>query len=439
MKKVTLTRLGALGICLFVQQGHATNGMVSHGFSTQDKAVAGATTAYHFDAMVAATNPAGLAFVDDSFDANLSLFSPDRSYASEGDASPIFSIGPQQISSDSSLFMIPSLAFNYRMDDRQTLGLAAYGNGGMNTKYKGGTATISDNTGAHYTMPGTFGDGTAGVDLKQMFISGSYTYKLQPDQALGVSLLLAGQAFKAYGIGTFAGFSRDPEHLSDNGTDYSYGVGTKLGYQGKLTDTLWLGAAYQPRIRMSNFNKYSGLFPNEGRFDIPAVANVGMAWNTTPEWLLLFDIQRIFYSDVAAIANTADAMFSCMQGVSAACLGGPISTGFGWDDMTVYKLGLQYQQPNWSVRSGISYGKSPIRDSEILFNVLSPGLIEWHYSLGGSYRLTDTLSLLGSYMYAPKNTLSGKNSLSGMDGSEQQTITIAMSQQELTLGLEWLF
>lgn len=440
MQHKTLLGLGALGLSLAAGPVLATNGMISHGYSPLDKAVAGATTAYHFDALVTATNPAGLAFVDDSLVGGLSLFMPDRHYSSAGEASPLFAIGPQKIQSSGDLFVIPATAWAYRLDERQTLGLALYGNGGMNTRYKGGSATMFDAEGNSMTLPGTFGDGTAGVDLKQMFINATYAYRFKPEQALGLSLLLAGQSFKAYGISTFAGFSLDPDHLSDQGTDYAYGVGLKLGYQGKLTDALWLGAAYQPRIRMSNFDHYSGLFPDAGRFDIPGMANLGLAWQASDTWLWLLDVQHIFYSDVAAIANTSDAMYSCMQGVSRACLGGSTSTGFGWRDMTVYKLGLQYQQADWSLRAGVSYGKNPIRDSEILFNILSPGLIEWHYTLGASYQVTERLSLHGSYMYAPGKSLSGSNSLSGQaEGSQSQTLTIAMSQQELDLGFSWQF
>lgn len=321
MQHKTLLGLGALGLSLAAGPVLATNGMISHGYSPLDKAVAGATTAYHFDALVTATNPAGLAFVDDSLVGGLSLFMPDRHYSSAGEASPLFAIGPQKIQSSGDLFVIPATAWAYRLDERQTLGLALYGNGGMNTRYKGGSATMFDAEGNSMTLPGTFGDGTAGVDLKQMFINATYAYRFKPEQALGLSLLLAGQSFKAYGISTFAGFSLDPDHLSDQGTDYAYGVGLKLGYQGKLTDALWLGAAYQPRIRMSNFDHYSGLFPDAGRFDIPGMANLGLAWQASDTWLWLLDVQHIFYSDVAAIANTSDAMYSCMQGVSRACLG----------------------------------------------------------------------------------------------------------------------
>ena len=46
---------------------HATNGYFSHGYSTKEKGLAGAGTAFSQDAMAAATNPAGMAFVGERF------------------------------------------------------------------------------------------------------------------------------------------------------------------------------------------------------------------------------------------------------------------------------------------------------------------------------------------------------------------------------------
>ncbi len=43
----------------------ATNGYFSHGYGIKAKGMAGATTAFAQDAMIAATNPAGMAFVGD--------------------------------------------------------------------------------------------------------------------------------------------------------------------------------------------------------------------------------------------------------------------------------------------------------------------------------------------------------------------------------------
>ena len=55
---------------------NATNGYFAHGYSTKEKGLAGAGTAYSQDAMAAATNPAGMAFVGERLDVGAAFFSP---------------------------------------------------------------------------------------------------------------------------------------------------------------------------------------------------------------------------------------------------------------------------------------------------------------------------------------------------------------------------
>jgi long-chain fatty acid transport protein len=54
---------------------------------------------------------------------------------------------------------------------------------------------------------------------------------------------------------------------------------------------------------MEEFDKYSGLFAEQGDFDIPANMTVGLAWDVTPTSTVVFDIQHIWYGDVDSIAN----------------------------------------------------------------------------------------------------------------------------------------
>ena len=75
------------------------------------------------------------------------------------------------------------------------------------------------------------------------------------------------------------------------------------------------------------------------------------------------------------------------QNPSLCNLGGNDGMGFGWDDQTVYKLGINYDyNKTWSFRGGVNYGKSPIQNHEVLFNMLAPATVEWHATIGASYR-----------------------------------------------------
>ena len=125
----------------------ATNGYFTHGTSTIEKGLAGAGVAYSQDTLAAANNPAGMVWQGESYDIGAALFSPSRNYSAKGGPTPgcgptgcTFSIGDgdQSIDSDNDYFLIPQFGYNWEITPERTIGLSVYGNGGMNTEYKGG-------------------------------------------------------------------------------------------------------------------------------------------------------------------------------------------------------------------------------------------------------------------------------------------------------------
>lgn len=94
------------------------------------------------------------------------------------------------------------------------------------------------------------GMGKLGVDLMQLIVAPTLAYKLTPEHAVGVSPLLVYQCFQAYGLHGFAQNSVNDRALTNNGADSSTGVGLRLGYMGKLSDKVTVGAAYAPKISM---------------------------------------------------------------------------------------------------------------------------------------------------------------------------------------------
>jgi len=118
----------------------ATNGYFSHGYGVKYKALAGAGVALYLGPTAAATNPGSMAFIGKQYDISLSIFNPNRKYTVTGDPSMepgTFGLAPGTYESDSKVFYIPTLSANWPLNDDETLavGLAIYGNGGMNTDY----------------------------------------------------------------------------------------------------------------------------------------------------------------------------------------------------------------------------------------------------------------------------------------------------------------
>lgn len=418
----------------------ATNGYFAHGYGTKNKALAGGGVALPQDAMIAATNPAGMVFVGNRLDVGAAIFSPNpRSYTTTGSAGVPdgtacgancpFEIGPQSIESESGVFLIPHFARNWMLDADSSIGVTVYGNGGMNTEYKGGTAQHNDGAGNAVTTPGTFGAGKTGINLEQLFIATTYARKINDKASWGVTPVIVYQRFEATGLDIFAGYSTDPANVSGNGTSTSTGYGLKLGVQGEAAPGVTLAASYQSKMSMGEFKDYAGLFAEKGGFDIPATATVGLAWATSPGTVLTADIQKINYSGVDSIANPISGLLTgCASGADATqCLGGSNGAGFGWKDMTIYKLGYQWDGSNGMTwRAGLSKGSQPIPKSEVMFNILAPAVMETHVTFGFTKQMGTDNEFNFAAMYAPESTLKGPNPM-----DPAQEIELKMTQWEL--------
>ncbi len=153
-------------------------------------------------------------------------------------------------------------------------------------------------------LPGTFGAGTAGINLEQMFFNFNSSYKLNPKHALGGSLIVVGQRFRAQGLEFFGSFSSDPANLSGNVNSLSWGLGAKVGYQGEVADGVRVGISYQSKISMGEFDEYKGLFAEGGDFDIPSTYTLGVSFDVGQTGVIVADYQRINYSDVASIIQS---------------------------------------------------------------------------------------------------------------------------------------
>ena len=416
----------------------ATNGYFTHGYGSSSKALAGGGIALPQDSLAAATNPAGMVWVGDRMDLGAALFSPRREYTGGNTFAPLpgpmapytFPIMAGNHDSENNIFLIPSFGWNTMLDQNSSMGVSVYANGGMNTEYANDPYGWSP-------ARGVFADGTTGVDLKQLFVNLSYARKINDKASWGAGLILAAQAFEAKGLLNFAGFTQSgtANNVSDNGHDMSYGAGLKFGIQGEVANGLTLAASYQTRTWMTEFDDYKDLFAEDGDFDIPATATIGLAWKPNQRHAFTFDIQRIWYSDVEAVSNPMSNLFICAGGSVDHCLGGDEGAGFGWDDMTVYKLGWQYE-PNdlWTVRLGYSHTNHPINDEDVVFNILAPAVMEDHFTFGLTRKIGKDQAINFAAMYAPKVSLDGTNPF-----TVGQTVEIEMYQYELELSYSWKF
>lgn len=447
----------------------ATNGYFAHAYSQKEAGLAGAGSAKvkGVDALSGASNPANMVFAGDRWDLGIALFNPNRSYTSVGGPAlpdsldpfnPIgaipscsapgvapcqlpFSIGPQSVKSENQLFPIPSFGWNKMLTDDSSFGIMVYGNGGMNTEYQGGSARVfNPGTGTIVTAPGTYGGGTAGVDLMQLFIAPTYSMKVTENSSVGVSLIGAFQRFKATGLGNFAGVTLDPTHLSNNGYATSTGFGAKIGFNAQIHEGIRFAASYQSKVGMGEFDEYSGLFAEGGDFDIPETWTIGFAADVGEKGTLVVDLQRINYGDIAAISNGLDPLYTqCIDALNASLFGGPAAAsgegcgggsngfGFGWDDMSVVKVGYEWDHSaDLTFRVGYSVTDQPIGSDDVVFNILAPAVIEKHITAGFTKSLADDAEFTMAFMYGGGTEVSGSNPF-----DPSQTLGIDMNQYQV--------
>lgn len=397
----------------------ATTGYFSHGFGIKSIGMGGVGIALPQDSLAAATNPAGMVMVGNRADFGLNWFRPTRE--AEVTGSPVPGFNGTYDGNETKNFFIPEFGYNRMLSPTMSVGVSVFGNGGMNTDYGRNPFAALGAT------------GNAGVDLSQLFVSPTFAIKVTPDHALGISLNFAYQRFKAYGIQPFAGFSSDGTSGFNNpGYDDATGWGARIGWTGNITPTITLGATYQTKTRMSKFDKYKGLFAEQGDFDIPENYGIGIAVKATPALTIAADVQQINYSKIGAVGNQVDCLFT-----GACPLGSGNGAGFGWRDVTVFKIGANYAvNPNLTLRVGFATLRQPIPASQTLLNILAPGVVENHLTLGATWALSPTTELSVAYMHAFEKTVNGSGSIPAvpLGGGEAN---LRMYQNSLGVAFGW--
>ncbi|MCF6317052.1 MAG: outer membrane protein transport protein [Marinosulfonomonas sp.] len=371
----------------------ATNGMFALGFSTNQRAMGGAGVAYGYEAMSATQNPALAASVGHQFQLGIDFFSPDRGYSAAGAPAPTLN---GSYRSDSNLFPVPNVSYNRPLANGAVFNISMYGNGGMNTDFS----------------ESVFSAGPTGIDLSQLFISATYAKKTG-NFSWGISPTVVAQRFQAEGLAAFGSASVNPAALTDNGYEWSFGYGLKAGVHYQASSTLSFGLAAQTKMNMSNFDSYAGLFENAGSFDIPASITAGVAWRARPNLTLMLDLQRIFYSGVPAISNAGN----------AGAFGAPNGAGFGWDNINVLKLGMEWKaNDRMTWRAGYAYSENPLGPEDVGLGILAPGIVTHHLTAGGTYAFSDKNAMDFAIEYAPSNSVTNG------------PVTIDMSQISLSVG-----
>jgi long-chain fatty acid transport protein len=363
---------------------HATNGTMPHGYGIKAQGMGGASIALPQDALAAANNPAGMAFVGNRLDLGLAVVMP----------KPASTFGNTDFDGDGvKAIPIPEFGYNRVLDERQSAGVSVYGNG-VTTKYD-------------TSIVGGPGSGNDAAKLMQVIVAPTYALRLGPGQAVGVSLDLAYQRFRVDGV---------PDGLGQEGqgTETSMGAGFKLGWTGQVSEQLTLGAMYAARMRMGKLKAYRNLLAHSGEFDVPERYGVGVAWRPRDGIVIAADLMRVNWGDIDSLANALTAP----------------QPGFGWRSQTISRIGASWQAtPALTLRTGYSHGTQIVSKENTTLDYLAPVTPQDHATLGATWAMDASHELSLVYTRVFGEEVRGTGPSAG--------VNVRMSQQWLGAAWAW--
>lgn len=443
--------VAAIALLFTTPFSFAVNGAFDYGFSEITRGMGGAGAAFPQDTLIAAINPAGMVWTNHLADGGIIFYHPTMSYVAadvQPNAGPQIIIGPGKHTSSYNLFGLPDFGLNMPLNDKSSFGVSLYSLGGFGSSYPANSANTTLAVPVPFppgfvpiAEPGPFGAGKLASDLKQLVGSFTYSRKLAKRTSMGLSLLLGAQTFSGKGAGLLAPFSNDPSNLSNRGHDYSLGAGVRGGLLFGLIPRVRLALSYQPQMVMSRLSKYAGLFPKQGKFNIPSNGVVGIAIDLPKNFELAFDVQEIWFNEIRAYGNGHSTILpggACSNGAGGpTCFGGDDGVGFSWHNVTAYKVGLQWQfRRDLAFRVGYNHANTVFSPDALAENVIAPGgAIQNIYTAGVSKKVGACSQLNGVVAYVPSQTVNGYNAFST---SANQTVAITAKGFGVGVSYSWL-
>ena len=213
-----------------------------------------------------------------------------------------------------------------------------------------------------------------------------------------LSAVLAYQRYASLGLG-MSQFGNDVQPASAwAANNTSYGAGARVDLGGPVSDNLRWGAAYQTRVGMDPFAGYHGVFSDQGDFDIPASASIGMSYALTPMFGVDVGVQRVMYSSITPFTS------SSLPRSFLALLGDSASPVFAWRDLTVYSVGWTVHNADvGNLEFRYTTRQQPMPTSSLLEHALESDVSNDMVSVGWSRAVGDNshMSFAASYASSP--------------------------------------
>ncbi len=405
----TRLALAVAAVLALPASAFATNGIIPAGNGMVSQGMGGAGLANAGEAAAGMDNPALISQTGNAIGAGWTIFSPERKIDTTG----VPGYGPYSgvVKSDSTMFAIPQAAFTARINSDMNWGIMAYAMGGMNTDYRTGP------------FPGAPGGSTPqGVNLQGLILAPTMSYSVNPDVAVGASLLLGYETLTIHNL-----FGQG---APGTGQGTATGVGVKLGVDAKVADGVEVGAMFQPKLSMGEMNYFKSFlggfgFTGNAGLDLPTEYGVGAKFAVGPSVDIL-----------------ADALYYDWNGVD-------LFKFFGWKSEPVYKIGAEFRPTDsLALRIGYNYGKSPIQGGDpavngsmdaAFANYPFPAISQSHITLGVGYKLDSKATVNAYYLYAPSVTETATLTSMTSGGAVPGGTKVSMSQNAFGIGVNYAF
>jgi long-chain fatty acid transport protein len=305
--------------------------------------------------------------------------------------------------SDSDWYMMPTGAAVFNVNDKLFLGMGLGGISGMGVN-------VDD---IYAAAPGN----QPVVTTKQVFrFSPAAAYKVNDALTLGASLNVVSQSLAM----SFVGGGMTQINLPQN---QQFGFGATLGAIYKVNPNLQVGLNWVSKTDVSDMEYNTPTGTTSFDMDMPSSVAFGVAFRPMPGLLVEADIKQIFFNDVMDRVNVSNPQPGMPpNGVLA----------FGWDDQTVFSIGVKKDMGPMSVSIGYNYGESPIGAEDVNMNLGSTAIVEHHLSFGLTRKFSDKVTGSFAYTHAFENDLT-----SNVAGQPANTIEI--SQNQYNFNISYLF
>ncbi|HQS72878.1 MAG TPA: outer membrane protein transport protein [Sulfurovum sp.] len=362
---------------------HATNGDNLIAVGAKARGMGGTGIAVSHGAESSLGNGAMITSVEGTeIDFGGTIFLPDIETTITG-FNPGFGVNftDPSFTSDADTNMIPEVSIVHKINENWYIGVGMWGTAGLGVDYSNATG-------------GAFNNFNMVTNLQLLQFGVPIAYKTEGLSLAVTPVMQYGNLDINYDSTALGGSSVGAGLAQDFGFGYNLGLAYDFAAQGMAG--LTFGATYKSSIEMEYKHQLTTavgpftmgqpltLLPNGDKLEQPSEYGLGLAY-VMGQHTFAFDYKNIQWSDAKGYQD------------------------FGWEDQDVYAFGYQYTQDNWALRAGYNYADSAVvegMDPRLnFFNLLGfPATAQSHYTLGGSYGITEAFSVDLAYVYAPTTT-----------------------------------